>query len=235
MTRNRLRAALAAAAALLVAACDVLEPSENVNQDRIWTDYELHYDGDEDVTSARATFRFGGATGTLLELSGTSFVEANGHELAKRTQPITNVTYYEREFAGLTPSATFEFVDTEGASYVNEITVRPIGAPSGGVGPIDNDFSYELRWSGQPLAAGEEVGAVLYRIFGGVALAVFTQRDAGATSIILDRAQLQNLEPGEATLVLERRSAGALSEPTQAGGRITAIYTAVPIRVEVRE
>ena len=233
--KHRVRAGLAAAAALLVAACDVLEPSENVNQDRIWTDYELQYDGNQDVTSARATFRFGGSTGTLLELSGTSFVEANGQELTKRTQPVTNLTYYEREFAGLTPSATFEFVDTEGASYVNDVTLRAIGVPAGGVGPIDNDFSYELRWSGQPLAAGEEVGAVLYRIVGGGALAVFTQRDVGATSIILDRAQLQNVQPGEATLVLERRSAGAPSDPTEVGGRITARYTAAPVAVEVRE
>ena len=232
--KHRVRAGLAAAAALLVAACDIVEPSENVNQDRIWTDYELHYDESEDVTSARATFRFGGSTGTLLELSDESFVAVNGEELTRRTQPVTNVTYYEREFAGLEPDATFEFVDVEGTSYLNDIALRSI-AVSSGAGPIDNDNSYEVRWSGQPLGAGEEVGAVLYRIFGGVALAVFTQRDVGATSIILDRAQLQNVEPGEAMLVLERRTAGTLSEPTEVGGRISARYTAAPVRVEVRE
>lgn len=233
--KNRVRSGLAAAAALLVAACDLVEPSENVNQARIWTDYELHYDANEDVTAARASFRFGGATGTMLELSGDSYVDANGQVLSKRTQPITNVTYYERSFAGLAPSATFEFVDTEGASYVNEIGLRSVGIPAGGVGPIDNDASYEVRWTGQPLAPGEEVGAVLYRILGGGALAVFTQRDVGATSIILDRAQLQNVEPGDATLVLERRTSGVLQEPTDVGGRISARYTAAPVLVEVRD
>lgn len=234
MMHQRVRASLAAAALIVLAACDVLEPSENVNQERIHTDYELHYDGNADVTAARATFRFGGATGTLLELSGDSHVRANGQLLSQHTQPITNVTYYERTFPGLAEVAEFEFVDTEGTSYRNEIALRPIGV-LGSLGPIDNDASVEVRWSGEPLREDEEVGAVLYRIVGGGALAIFTQRDRGATSIILDRAQLQNVSAGEATLVLERRYTGDLVERTDVGGRISARYTSRPVVVEVRE
>lgn len=231
---TRLRAALAATAVLLLAACDVLEPSENVNQDRIWTEYELRYDGNEDVTTATASFRFGGSTGTPLELSEPSFVTVNGDELVMRVEPLTNVARYERDFAGLMPTATFEWVDTEGRPYVNDIALRSIAAPPT-VGPIDNDASYELRWSGASLAAGEEVRAKLYRVFGGAAFATFTQRSAGATSVILDRAQLQYIQPGEVTLVLERHTTRPLTERTEVGGRITGVYGAAPVGVEIVE
>lgn len=234
MSSSRLRAASVAALVSLLAACDVLEPSENVDQDRIYTDYELQYDAGEDVTAARATFRVGGATGALLALAGESDILANGEALTERTQPISNLTYYERTFAGMVPSAVFEFIDTRGASYRNGIALRPVAVPWS-VGAIDNDFAFELRWTGEPLGVDEEIGAVLYRGVGGGALAVFTQRDVGATSIILDRAQLQNVPAGEAILVLERRTVGDLDEPTEVGGRITARYTAMPVRVEVRE
>jgi hypothetical protein len=242
MSQRRARAALATlprlgaslAAAALLAACDLVEPSENVNQDRIWTEYELHYDADADVSAARATFRFGGASGTLLELSDGSHVSANGQTLSRRTQPLTGITFYERAFAGRTPSATFEFVDLEGARYRNSVLLRDIAAPAA-IGPIDNDASYEVRWVGPPLAPNEEVGAVLYRVVGGASLALFTQRDAGATSIILDRGQLEHLAAGDATLVLERRNVGVLAEATDVGGRIQARYTAEPVRVEIRD
>jgi hypothetical protein len=234
MLTPRLRAALAAAALGGLAACDIVEPSENVDQDRIYTDYEVQYDARTDITAARATFRFGGATGTLLQLSGDSEVLANGDRLTERSATFGDGVYYERSFAGLVPSVAFEFFDTRGTAYHNGIALRAV-APPAVVGPIDNDFAYEIRWAGEPLDFDEEVGAVLYRIVGGGALAVFTQRDVGATSIILDRAQLQNVTPGEATLVLERRTLGDLDEPTEVGGRITARYTAAPVRVEVRE
>lgn len=235
MSSSRLRAALVAVAALALSACDLaLEPSENVNQDRIYTEYELHYDAQQDVSAARASFHFGGANGTMLELSGDSEVLANGEVMTRRTQPVTDAVYYERNFSGIVPSVLFEFFDTDGASYINGIALRGIAAPSS-IGPMDNDASYEVRWAGEPLSSGEEVGAVLYRIVGGATLALFTQRDIGATSIILDRAQLQNVGAGEAILVLERRTVGELDEPTEVGGRITARYTAIPVRVEIRD
>lgn len=224
--RNLLRAALALVAALALPACDAAEPSEFVNQSRIHTDFDLHYDGDRDVTVARASFRFGGPNGTQLELSSPSRVEFNGQPLARVVQPVTNQTYYERTFAGPVMAGSFRFVDTEGASYDNTVTLRAIGFP-GAVGPIDNDAAYDLPWTGAALAADEEVNVVLYRLGQNTAsLAVFTQRDDGARSVVLDRAQLQNVQPGRVSLVMERKATTtALAEPTAAGGRTTARYT----------
>ena len=230
--RSLSRAALALVAALALPACDSAEPSEFVNQSRIYTDFDLHYDANRDVTTARASFRFGGPNGTQLELSSPSRVEFNGQALGRVVQPVTNLTYYERTFTGQVSAGSFRFVDTEGASYDNPVTLRPI-AFAGSVGPIDNDAAYELAWQGSALAADEEVGAVLFRIGQNTALGVFTQRDAGARSVILDRQQLQNVLPGAVSLSMERKVTRSPAEPTAVGGRVVARYTPVNATAQV--
>jgi hypothetical protein len=220
---------------MALAACDAVEPSEYVNQNRIWTDYELRYDGSRDLTVATSTFRFGGSTGTLLELSGGSEVRVNGWPMAKIVQPITNLTYYERTFAGRLTSGSFLFVDTEGVAYENAIAPRFIGFPAGSLGPLDNDASYELYWEGPALGVGEDARLVLYRLEGGVDLAIFHQREYGARSIILDRGQLQHIEQGVVRMSLERTLSAVPAERTDAGGRITATYAAPDISIQIVE
>ncbi|NJK82485.1 MAG: hypothetical protein HC912_00355 [Saprospiraceae bacterium] len=48
-------------------ACEV-EDSAEVNQDRIYADYEVFYNSNTDKTWVIARFRFGGVIGTPLEL-----------------------------------------------------------------------------------------------------------------------------------------------------------------------
>ena len=48
------------------------EESNTVEQDRIFTEYELFYNANEDKTYARATFKFSNVFGTKLELSQPS-------------------------------------------------------------------------------------------------------------------------------------------------------------------
>jgi len=50
------------------------EESINVEQDRIWTYYELLYDANQDITYAIAQFKFGNGLGTFLKLSELSQV-----------------------------------------------------------------------------------------------------------------------------------------------------------------
>lgn len=66
---------------LLAASCK-RESSGDVNQKRIFTQYELFYNENEDITYARAWFRFGHETGTLLELSSPSIVTFEGDKLS---------------------------------------------------------------------------------------------------------------------------------------------------------
>ena len=72
------------------------EDSDTVNQDTIWTRYELFYDDNESKSYARATFRFSNAAGTKLELSEGAEVRFNDELI-----PWNNgLAYYEVELPG---------------------------------------------------------------------------------------------------------------------------------------
>lgn len=224
--RPLLRSTASLGVALTLAACQLAEQSVNVNQSRIWTDYELHYDANTDLTTAKASFRFGSALGTPLDLTSPSEVRFNGELLARQVQMGTNFVTYERTFAGQVTSGTFRFEDTEGEAYSNTVTVRPVAFPSN-VGPIDNDGSYAFDWVGSSLASGEQVDVTLWRLVpGSASLALFSQTQDGARGVVMDATQLRNVSPGDVALKMERRWRGAPGRAPEAGGRLTVKWTA---------
>src|SRR5689334_3375797 len=227
------RTVVAGLAALSLAACQMAEQSVNVNQSRIWTDYELHYDANTDLTTAKATFRFGSSLGTPLELTAPSEVRFNGELLARQVQFGTGLVSYERTFSGQVTSGTFRFVDTEDEAYSNTVTLRPVAFPAS-VGPIDNDGSYAFEWVGSSLAAGEQVDVTLWRLdSGGASLAVFPQTQDGAHGVVMDALQLRNVAPGEVSLKMERRWSGTPARTPDAGGKLTMKWTARETEVDV--
>jgi hypothetical protein len=235
-TLRALRPARAVAVGFLtlaLGACQMAEQSVNVNQSRIWTDYELHYDANKDLTTAKASFRFGSSLGTPLDLTSPSEVRFNGDLLARQVQIGTGFVSYERTFAGRVTSGTFRFVDTEDEGYSNTVTLDAVEFPAS-VGPIDNDNAYTFDWVGASLGSGEQVDVTLWRLAPGTAsLAVFPQVQDGAHGVVMDALQLRNVAAGEVSLKMERRWSGTPSRAPDAGGRITKKWTAQDVVVDV--
>ena len=105
--------------ALAATGCGTSEDSDDVNQARIYTDYELFYNANEDVTHAIARFRFGGPFGTILELTGSS-----GAGVTFDGQPLAYSGLWgghHREYAGNRTAGTFRYTNTEGEVFVNDV------------------------------------------------------------------------------------------------------------------
>ena len=223
--RPLLRSTALLGALLTLAACQMAEQSANVNQSRIWTDYELRYDANTDLTTAKASFRFGSSLGTPLDLTSPSEVRFNGELLARQVQMGTGWVTYERTYSGQMTSGTFRFEDTEGEAYSNTVTLRPVAFPAS-VGPIDNDASFAFDWVGSSLLPGEQVDVTLWRLTtGSASLALFPQTQDGAHGVVMDAAQLRNVAPGDVALKMERRWSGTPTRAPDAGGRLTMKWT----------
>ena len=80
---------------MILASCTI-EDSSDVNQEKIYADYEVFYNSNTDKTLAVAKFKFGGATGTVLQLTDPAQVTFNGDKLAFK--PI--YSGHIKEFAG---------------------------------------------------------------------------------------------------------------------------------------
>src|SRR5262245_21459177 len=72
------------------------EDSDDVNQDKIYAEYELFYDKNTDKTYASAVFKFSNALGTNLQLTSPSEVKFNSDVIP--WDPV--FSYYRKEYAG---------------------------------------------------------------------------------------------------------------------------------------
>lgn len=205
------------------------ENSEDVNQDRIYAEYELYYDANTDKTYASAIFRFGNATGTQLQLTEPSNVKFNNDVI-----PFDPVfSYYRKEYSGNITSGTFVFTNTEAATFTNAVTnPRTIAFPV--IDTIHNSNSYTLTWIGDSVVANERVDLWLDGPQQNNA-EFFTQYTLNTHNLVLAANQLQNLGLGSTTCSLERIWETTAPGVTSAGGKIRAKYKADNITIQVAQ
>ncbi len=218
----------------LLTGCGTSEDSDDVNQDRIYTDYELFYNANDDVTHAIARFRFGNPFGSILELTSSSgaSVTFNGEPLAYSSL----WGGHHREYAGNVTSGTFRYTDTEGTVYVNSLpTGTSIAFPSGLDGSaLSKSMAYALAWQGSALAPNDQVGIFIGSWTWGDDALFWTDAD-GATEIVMGVNALRNLSLGSATVFMDRWNAVDVTQGTSAGGRMRYKYRAPNASVTVVE
>ncbi|MEM9919364.1 MAG: hypothetical protein AAF990_14775 [Bacteroidota bacterium] len=209
--------------------CEV-EDSSDVNQDKIYADYELFYNSNTDKTWVVARFRFGGPTGTNLELTNPAFVSFNGDQL-----PFNALfTGHFKEYAGRITSGTFSYTNVDGQEFKNSIPPSESLEFPAALDTLTKSQAFTLNWEGTPLAEDQIVG-----LFAGSWAwgqdALFVQSNLGATNLVLGTNQLDNLPNGNTTLYMDRATEKDLTEGTGEGGKIRAKYRAKNKVVWVRD
>ena len=214
---------------LLFSSC-ARQESVNVNQDTIYGEYRLVYEAASDKTFARATFRFGGATGTMLELSAPAEVMADSVTLGWK--PL--LAYYEASSASTDSVATFLYTDLDNNTFENKVLLaRSIDFPAA-LDTVSQAAAYTLEWVGAPLATNESVIVTINGTGEGDAR-VFVQNTPASTSIILDKDKLAAVAKGEATIAMERYTVQPLQEGTSEGGAVWSRWIAEPVKILITE
>ena len=212
-----------------LSSCDV-EDSADVNQDRIYSVYEVFYNSNTDKTWVIARFRFGGPTGTLLELNDPASVSFNGDELPYN--PVFLGHY--KEFAGRLNSGEFIYTNVDGATFTNSVsTGTTISFPSG-LETISKSNAFNLEWEGTSLSEDEVVGLFVGSWTWGQD-AAFLQTNEGANGLELGTTQLDNLPDGQTTIFMDRSIIKTVTQGTSEGGIVRNVYRAENINVDFVE
>ncbi len=211
----------------LFAACES-EDSVNVNQDRIYTEYRLVYESNQDKTFARSTFRFGSATGTQLELSDPASVSVEGDLLTWR--PL--LAYYDKSYAGVINTKTFSYTDLDDNTFVNTVEMAKPIAFTSSLTEIPKSGAFTMNWTGDPISTGERVTVTINGTNEG-GLQIFTTNEVGATEIILAANQLSKIAPGQVEVFMERWTNQTLVQGTGADGAVWSRYIANPTTVTI--
>lgn len=212
---------------VLLTSCEK-EDSSDVNQDKIYTVYELFYNQNSDKTVAIARLRFGTPTGTLLEATNPAGVTFNGDNLPY------NVAYsgHAKEYAGQITSGDFAYTNTEGIVYTNSVPSMDIIGYEAGFDTITKSQANTFTWTGNALDVNERTNLFVGSWTWGQDAAFFAYTQ-GATNIIMGTNQLNNLAEGTSTCYLDRVNEIAITEGTSEGGVIRTRYRPTNVQVQV--
>lgn len=204
------------------------ENSEDVNQDKIYTAYEVFYNANSDKTVAVARFRFGGATGTILELSSGANVTFNGDVLTY------NGWYggHVKEYAGLITNGSFVYTDVDGNVFTNTTLSMDTAGYESGFDTIVKSQANTFTWTGNALASGESIGLFVGSWTWGQD-ALFFQDQDGATNLIMGVNQMTNLAEGTSTVYMDRTHLSTSIDGTSEGGTMKSTYRPTNVQVVV--
>ena len=203
---------------LLFVSC-AKEDSNNVNQDSIHQQYEILYVTNEDKTHVTSWFRFGGLTGTLLQLSDSAEVRFNNDVLLYNQL----LGAHRKEYAGFVDSGAFVYNDLDGNTFSNvSPVIKPINYPTG-LTEISMGSSFTFIWEGDPVGPNETVSLWIDGTQQGNA-ELFATILEGNTSLVLGANKLSNLGLGQATCWLVRTVKKDLDAGTSKGGYMEAKY-----------
>lgn len=218
--------------ALCLTSCSK-EDSVDVNQDKIWTEYNVYYNQNDDKTHVIARFRFGNPTGTLLELvdSTGANVTFNGQKMPYSL--IWNA--HHLEFAGNITTGTFVYTNTDGKVFTNTI---PTGIDSI---EFPNDFDTIVKskaetfsWVGSALSANQSVGMYI-GTYAWDKSALFYTNATGTSTLVMGVQAKTNLPIGPGTVYLQRQVENKTIAGTSKGGVISYTYRPFDKTIEITE
>lgn len=214
---------------IIIVSCQK-EDSSDVNQDKIYTVYELFYNQNSDKTVAICRLRFGSPTGTLLEATGDASVTFNGDILPYSV----GYSGHAKEYAGKLTSGTFVYTNVDGTQYTNTPPAMDTIAHPVGFTTIDKSQANTYTWIGNSLSTSERVNLFVGSWTWGED-ALFFALGSGATDIVMGVNQLSNLAVGTSTLYVDRVNEVAVSQGTSEGGVVRSVYRPTNITVNVVE
>jgi len=206
------------------------EASINIDQNRIYSDYEVTYDQMSNQTTSRAVFRVDSKSGKKIELTYPARVGFNGENLDWRNLGGS----YDSERSGNHLNGSFTYIDIDENSFQNAGSVtNPIDLPFG-MNNISKNGNFFLPWTGEAIQPGETVTVV---IDGGSQSGskTFTATAVGSSYISLEQYRLNQLVTGTARIQIQREKTEALQQSNLSGGRITSTYKGRRITINITE
>ena len=212
---------------LFLASCK-REDSMNIDQDRIYSNYEFTFDSDRNESTMTAMFRIDHSSGTKIELTYPSRVDYNGEGLAWRN----GLGHYELKRTGSNHSGAFTYKDIDGKAFVNSPSSLTFVELPFGITNISQSGNFFLPWNGGAIQSGESITVIISRGAQSTSR-TWTINTVGASHIILDQNKLMGLTPGNAEVQIQREFSNVLQESNLSGGRITSTYKSVKAFINI--
>lgn len=210
-------------ALIIISGCYSTEVSDssNVNQDAIYQDYYVTYDGETNLADASAVFRFESWQGNTLNLTSPSSIEVNGQKMSGEKEWLTGYVYRASRVKSDKNNYVFRFTDTEEKEYNNSITLDPVSIDET-VSELNLSKENEINFSGKPLDKHETFRITITE--NDTISAEISSHIKGITSLKVTPDDLKGFVEGIANIRVDREIDKPLDQTTNVEGELQGIY-----------
>jgi hypothetical protein len=203
----------------------ISEDAEDVNQERIRTNYLLQYNAGTERTYVSASFIFGS---TFLKLNSPSGVTFNDQSL-KETE-ILGIVSYDRTFNGEVDEAKFVYENSEANIFENTLELAAPIDLSDTITQISISQGALIPWVGNKSGARENIELIINN--GDVSFYDYIEA-LNATSFEIKPNELNINLTGAATIRMNRRLEMNLDETPDAGGSGSSIWESEEYAIQI--
>lgn len=196
----------------LISSCR--KDSSEIEQNRIYQEYDVVFNNQTGNTEVSATFREDDAFGKILRLTGGAKVYFNEQQISGKSN------FYET-YAGFVSPVKIEFVDSDGKKYTN----YSFGINYVDVSPLENFISGTnnyFSWGGSAVGENESVTFYARNSEGTSNDQRVSQQ--GASAINLNSTFFNNFQNQFFTYWLKRKRISYLGDFAIVGGRFSVYY-----------
>lgn len=200
---------------LAFASCK-MDETHDVNQRKIFTEYELFYNKSEDRTYAKAQFRHKKSNGNVLRLTSPSFIHFSDAPLEYNTLTQS----YEKIFDGFIEKGEFLWEDLDGNRYRNFITLTPIEIKD--IQELNTQLGETITWSGAPLRNNETV--MLFLIPDSPGAPRYVMEETDKDHFTIPTSFSSSYSGQTARVIIQRTHSSEPGQKTEAGGKLSGRY-----------
>lgn len=215
-----------------LSACDSNEigDSKDVNQDKIYMDYNISYTQADENVSLNFKYRFAGSAGTTLVLNQASKVELDGEKLKVDSSAASGAFYEARKkISGFTGKHSIAFTDINGKIFETSFDFTPFvlnALPDA----ADRNKELVISYNSITLSASDYV-----EINSNETDSSFNYTQAGSVnSISIPASELLRQKGKSLSFSCTLYREIPLQQTTSEGGHLRLVYRLNPVKIRLR-
>lgn len=203
--------------------------SKDVNQDKIYMDYNISYTEGDDQVSLNFQYRFAGAAGTTLVLNSPSQVKLDG-EIIKVDSSKYGGAFYtiDNPYNSFLGKHSIQFTDINGKQFENSFEFSPftlVNLPA----TVSRNKALAVSYNINGLNADDDI-----EISSVDTDSTFHHHQPGSgTSAVIPAADLQKQKKDEVSFEATIYRKLPLAQTTSEGGKMNLTYRLKPVKIKL--
>gem|GEM_PF-6098974 len=196
----------------------VTERPADVGTESVWTHYQLNFNQEDSITTAKVITRFESNIGAKFQLHDHAVLRFNDEPLVWNTLEAC----YTLEIDSFIGEGQFKYIDVDDRTFLNDIEILQANFPVE-LDTISRFASYELAWEGPPIGENDNIIVTMRSLENSTVMQYFENAET-ATEVHINIDFLQQFPNRYSEWELQRRGVNPEVYAPLSGGVVEWTY-----------